>query len=396
MWDKLIEASPNDALYYTLHGFMNVELRNTHEAIVDLTRAIRLKPVNSNRFNGRRTTITEQVDWQFAVLYYDKIKDNLPTGCATWVEAALIEFMVGNYHTCLAKVNDAHNRFADGRLLFFRALAKEYLQLYSEALADYQLAISHDADIFDAYKKLGLLHYEQNQLGVAINNFSEMIRLDSTSVIAFKYRGLTKSALNDHYGAMLDLTSAIAYDATDAELFYNRSLVRQTIGDSLGAFVDCQQTLYLDSGYQMAYFQYVQLAITNNQLNKAEAIMQAYINRFKEDHKVNNYLGIVKNLSGDNEAAIKFFTRSISINPYYVVPHINRGKVYYSLKAYQKAIEDYDQAISLSGQEEPEMYYLRALALHKLKKKRKACMDIIQAVKLGLAIEEEEIKKICH
>jgi len=392
----LIEARPGDALYYTLHGFMNVELQNNQAAVADLTQAIRLNPVNSNRFNGRRTTITEQLDWQFAVLYFDKIKETLPSSCVALVEDVLIQFMLGNHELCLGLINKTQANCNDGRLLFFRGLVNEYLQHYGKAFQDYTKALVHDSNIFDAHKKRGLLHYEEGKTELAIQDFSEMIRLDSSSVIAYKYRGLTKSLLNDNYGALLDLTSAIALDDTDPELYYNRSIVRHNIQDTLGALADCRQTIRLDSAYRPAYYHYAQMSIDYQQYESAEQIMYAYMDLFQESHKAYNYLGLIKNLNGEYEAAIVHFTQSIDLNPYYVLPHINRGKVYYRLKAYQKAVDDYDEAIVLTNEEEAEVYYLRSLALHKLKKKRKACMDVIRAVKMGLTIDESEIRQICH
>ena len=65
------------------------------------------------------------------------------------------------------------------------------------------------------------------------------------------------------------------------------------------------------------------------------------------------YLGLAWQNRGNDEQAIKHYTRSINANPQAPNPYNNRGNAYYAQGDFDHAIQDYDKALALSPNDAP-------------------------------------------
>jgi len=84
---------------------------------------------------------------------------------------------------------------------------------------------------------------------------------------------------------------------------------------------------------------------------------------------------------GNEETAIKYYTKAIELNPEFVLAYNNRGISYRHLKKYDKAIKDYTKAIDLDP-EYAMAYNNRGFAYVNLKEYKKAMRDSNKAIDL--------------
>jgi len=85
---------------------------------------------------------------------------------------------------------------------------------------------------------------------------------------------------------------------------------------------------------------------------------------------------------GDYQKAIEQYDEAIRLNPQYAKAYYNRGIAYYYLSQYEQAIQDFGEAIRLNPQY-AEAYNNRGFAYETLGKSTEAERDFAKAKELG-------------
>jgi tetratricopeptide (TPR) repeat protein len=139
---------------------------------------------------------------------------------------------------------------AQANLYAERGVIFNYLQVYDQALSDFDKAIDLDPInalfYFDrANTRVNLMELErldnpeaksklkdfspdvlqENSYDLAISDYSRALKLDSTFSYAWYNRASAKIALNDFEGALNDLTQSIQCDSTLGEACFNQGLL---------------------------------------------------------------------------------------------------------------------------------------------------------------------------
>ena len=96
---------------------------------------------------------------------------------------------------------------------------------------------------------------------------------------------------------------------------------------------------------------------------------------------------------GKTQEAISDFTSAIRINPNLWAALYNRGVAYRTLGKYQEAIDDYDTAIQINPNQ-ADAYNNRGVVKYMLG--IDGCSDLRRAESLGLSVNPEAMKAICH
>ena len=92
---------------------------------------------------------------------------------------------------------------------------------------------------------------------------------------------------------------------------------------------------------------------------------------------------------GEYQKAINDYDQAIAINPKDAMVFCNRGFAYANLGEHQKAINDYDQAIAINPKD-ARSFYNRGLSYRKLEKEEKAIKDFKKAQDLDPSIIAKE------
>jgi serine/threonine protein kinase len=192
--------------------------------------------------------------------------------------------------------------------------------------------------------------YMTGDLKSAVENYSEVLRLNPNSAEAYFGRGDARGDLGDLQSGLEDLNQAIQINPKLVRSYGARALIRQKLGDQTGANAD----------YQIA--------------------LKLKIN--PEDYRDYICRGIAQHYGlGDYKNAITDYNQAVSLAPKYATTYINRGNARYALGENQAAITDYNQAISLAPNN-IFVYSGRGNARYALGDKKGAIADFDQAISL--------------
>jgi tetratricopeptide (TPR) repeat protein len=120
------------------------------------------------------------------------------------------------------------------------------------AIADYTEAIRLNPEFLSAFNNRGNARADQGDLNGAIADFSEAIRLNPQNVSAFNNRGFARAQQGDRAGAITDFSEAIRLDPQDAGAFNNRGFARFELGYYAAAIIDFTEAIRLEPRYARA------------------------------------------------------------------------------------------------------------------------------------------------
>src|SRR5215467_10136509 len=147
----------------------------------------------------------------------------------------------------------------------------------------------------------------------AIVAFSDAMRLDPKSALAFTNRGVAYERKGDMDRAIADFSEAIRLDPNYALASSNRGIAYGKKGDNDRAIADFNEAIRLDPKNALAF-----------------------ANR-----------GIAYGKKGDNDRAIADYSEAIRLNPNVAMTFNNRGFLYFKKSDTRRAIADFDEAIRL-------------------------------------------------
>ncbi|RMG70207.1 MAG: tetratricopeptide repeat protein, partial [Chloroflexi bacterium] len=99
----------------------------------------------------------------------------------------------------------------------------------------------------------GLQHQNLGNHELAIQDYTEAIRLRPDYAYAYNNRGVTYNDLGDHQRAIQDYDRAIHLDPNHAIAYNNRGLAYNNLGDYQRAIQDYNRAIQLDPNYALAY-----------------------------------------------------------------------------------------------------------------------------------------------
>ncbi|WP_193196178.1 caspase, EACC1-associated type [Nostoc sp. MG11] len=209
----------------------------------------------------------------------------------------------------------------------------------------------------------------------AIEDFNEVLRLDSNFILAYNKRGDARSALKDYKGAIEDLNQYIRINPNDANSYISRGWAYYNLYNYKQAIIDYNKAIQINPRYALAYNN--RGAVYADQGNYEQAISDyTKAIEFKNDPLKWPYYnrGDARRNLGDNKGAIEDYNQAIRIDPKYTNAYNNRGLAYANLKDYKKAIENYSQAIRIDSNY-VYAYYNRGDVRSILKDKQGAIAD---------------------
>ena len=124
---------------------------------------------------------------------------------------------------------------------------------YSDAIREFQHAITLDSGMSRAYDNLGLCYYHQNQNDLAVQNYQKAIALDraANDPSAWPYLNLavTLQLLNRAPEAEANLRQAIQIDPNLAQAHFQLGIVLEGMNQAQAAIPELQTAARLDTSY---------------------------------------------------------------------------------------------------------------------------------------------------
>ncbi|MBM3995847.1 MAG: tetratricopeptide repeat protein [Planctomycetes bacterium] len=122
-----------------------------------------------------------------------------------------------------------------------------------QAIADCDEAIRLDPAFFLAFVTRAVAHFLGGDIDRAIADNTEAIRLNPNYVVAYRNRGREYSQSGDYKLAIADYTEAIRLEPKNAGAYSDRGYVQAMLGNYQEAITDCTEAIRLDPNLAVAY-----------------------------------------------------------------------------------------------------------------------------------------------
>lgn len=221
----LIRQDPKNYHYYSIRGFLDIELLNYTSAVYNFRNALNLSidsiEVGEYRFSTR---LKRNKSIQSALnYYYDKSK-LLKDSTRFYIDRGVCDFICGNIESASVFYNRASNYEDSGVVDFFKAvLYNSQMGRSSEALTYYSKSIHKDSLNYAAYASRVELYILRSEIQAAFSDCNMMIKLEPRRKEGYKTRGSLFLQTGNYHKAYIDFTSGILLDSTDSDLFFNRA-----------------------------------------------------------------------------------------------------------------------------------------------------------------------------
>ncbi|MBW4683275.1 MAG: tetratricopeptide repeat protein [Microcoleus vaginatus WJT46-NPBG5] len=267
-FNQALRVNSNLVEAYIKRGIARAKLGQQPAAIEDFNQAIRINPNDAGVYINRGKIRTDIDDMQGAIEDYRK--------------AAKLFF----------EQKDRAN---------YRQALSTFKQLQQQQnRPDRENGSSQAAEEF---LNQGLYNAKIGNYKGAIEDFTQVVHLDSQHYTAYYYRGIARFKLGENQGAKADFTQALQINSSYAEAYISRGNVYRKLGFYQPAIQDFTQALQLKPNDAQAYYNravtYSELGEKRRSLDdkqKALADYQKAANLFFEQGDMVNYNQAMKNL----------------------------------------------------------------------------------------------------
>lgn len=263
------------------------------------------------------------------------------------------------------------------------------VEAYKEALRiNPQIIEIYDAEYYQACFECGLYHLKSALASLAVNDFSEAIRVNGKAVDAYFHRGNAYLAQEQFDAAIADYTKAMSLNLRTADVYLNRGYAYSRKGNLTVSLTDFDEAIRLNSGCGEAYV--YRGLIYEFQGKHAEALKDynEALRLSPDDPRTLYHRGLIRNAKGSCKTAVTDFAHAIRLKPDFAEAYLQRAIAFVSLGDYAKALDDLNKVIELAPYQS-EAYYRRAVIYVQQGEWDKVVDDC--SVALDCSAEEPEI-----
>jgi len=343
--NKAIELDYNYDKAYTNRANIYKELKRYQMALIDYNQAIQLNPEPLSYCN--------RAEMYRLLGEIEKAVDDYTQAIQFDCNNAQIYYLRGKLYTELHKYNEAIDDYTYALHLglfepvyFERGIVYSLQKLYSNALADLDLAIQLKPNSPMAYLQRGVIYSELQQNNLALSDLEQALQFSPNLYEAYLVRGTINDKLKKYEDALRDFNYVVQHNPT-AQVYFCR-----------GSTYDNQQQ------YEKALEDYTYAIHLDN--NNGEI----YYNRALIHNKLQEY-----------GKALLDYTEAIRINPNYLKAYENRGILFKELQRYDEALHDITKAIQLAPTRS-KSYYNRGVICFAMQHYQEAVIDYTEAVRL--------------
>jgi len=338
------------AIAYNNRGNVNQAKGDFDGAIADYSRAIELDPKYPHAYNNRGNIKQAKGDLDGAIADYNRALELDPKYTYAYNGRGNVKRAKGDLDGAIADYNRALE--LDPKYTYVyngRGDVKQAKGDFDGAIADFDRALELDPKFTYAYNSRGFAKQAKGDLDGALADYNRALELDPKYTYAYRGRGFAKQAKGDLDGAIVDFDRALELDPKDTYAYRGRGLAKRAKGDLDGAIADFRAGSKLDYLYN-AFFAWItltekgdppgakaELSAALDRRGKAGsnewemqlggallgqvpeekllALAQADQNRNEQGGRLCEawyYLGMMKLLAGDRDAAASCFRKSLA------------------------------------------------------------------------------------
>lgn len=246
-------------------------MKDYDQAFAEFRKVLQITAVHDSVFVGQQTAQDRRIDIQNLGIYIVKGIYGLDEAQSAAIRKAYCQLVVGDNAGAIKTASSIRDESAMS--YYVLAVALEHSDEYLEAQRMYDRVISFDNDVFDAHKKRGIVYTNQRRWKPAIQDFSEMERINPMSKITYKLRGVAHFFAENFQPAIDDFNRYLALDSTSTEMFYNRGITYMRMGNLREAIRDCNRAKdYRDLDFNLVNQEFNRLELSGDSVG-----LQAFI-----------------------------------------------------------------------------------------------------------------------
>ena len=279
---------------------------------------------------------------------------------------------------------------------FFFNKAYNYLNVdKQEAIKYFDKCLELDKNYVAAYHMRGLAKYKQGNYSEAISDFEEAVSRNSHLAIAHLYQGYAYQNLGDNDKALKSFKMYTQTKSSPSNLDYQilgkAELKEGQVENAIETLSNITESTSVESQFLYQYIalfeagRYTEAIAT---INKAIEINSSFYGYYLHRGR-SNYL------SGQFESSIRDYTQAIDLSDQVSDSYYLRGLSLDTLGNLNEAISDFSTAISLNP-EDGSYYSKRGNAKYTLGDRQAACLDWTIAGNFGYYEDFDKIKKVCE
>jgi tetratricopeptide (TPR) repeat protein len=231
---------------------------------------------------------------------------------------------------------------------------------YNAATRDYDQAIGLDPKNAAAFYNRGNVFNRLGRYDEAIKNYDKAIELKPDYAIAFNNRCFVYNAKGQQDQAIKDCDQAIRLDSKQANFFVSRGNALKKKYDYDQAVANYDEAIRLDPNNVNAYLGRCSVFTDKADYGSAIENCDQALKRQPDNANARNNRCWARALQGGAQEQLKQALadcdEALRLRPNDPYAFDSRGFVYLKLGAFDKAIDDYDQSISLGGERASSLY----------------------------------------
>jgi tetratricopeptide (TPR) repeat protein len=190
---------------------------------------------------------------------------------------------------------------------------------YQEAIRHFTKAIDLNPMDANSYYSRGTAYSHEGQYDRALSDYTKALEINPRDAKAYYNRGITCYRKGQYNEAISDFSKALEINPMDTKAYYNRGITCWKKGQNVLAISDFKKALEINPNNPRYLVTYIEHEIA-----------------YYED-------------KGQYDRAISDYTEALEINPGDAKTYINRGRVYYLKREYDKSWEDFEKALELGN-----------------------------------------------
>ncbi len=206
------------------------------------------------------------------------------------------------------------------------------------AIEDLQKAIALGCGDSKIYKYLSRLYFAKKDPKKAIQALDQAIKIAPDEKDSYKYRAAICVEVGQREKALSDYKKILQFDPDNSDVYYMRAQLHEAMKNKDAALADYAQVIKLEKRDE-------NVPIKGMAYKRRAAIMSE---------------------RGDHQNAIKELTEAMAFEGYDDELFRLRGQEYAAKGEYQRAVSDYNRAISMAPEFERGAYEARAVAYEKI------------------------------
>jgi len=228
--NKSIELDSTQEYAYCYRAQIYRKTGELRLALKNIIQASKLDPGRSDFYFIRGGIYQDLNQRDSAILFYTKAYETTENYVPVLILAATMRDL-GEAETALIWINwsvDKFGRYAGN----IGTRGEIYLKLgrYAESLRDFDEVIQileskNDYRLANAYHSRGLCHDSMGNRALALKDFDDALRLDSTHGLSYSARGSLSMRAGNYKLALEDFAKAIQYEPTEGVTYYLRGLL---------------------------------------------------------------------------------------------------------------------------------------------------------------------------